>query len=171
MVEPEVSRGGRVRGGRRHNRALSAAHACLYAVCHAAIVGVGASPALGFVHTGGATSFVLDIADLYKAETSIPVAFDLVTAGRTEEEEVRWAMRERFRDGQMMRRVVSDVRTLLMNGAESAPEGEDVNLLWDEAVGTVAGGTNWSVVEVESFLSDGYVALSGPELPEVEVPW
>ncbi len=147
------------------NRALSAAHACLYAVCHAAIVGVGASPALGFVHTGGATSFVLDIADLYKAETSIPVAFDLVTAGRTEEEEVRWAMRERFRDGQMMRRVVSDVRTLLMNGAESAPEGEDVNLLWDEAVGTVAGGTNWSVVEVESFLSDGYVACPDRNCP------
>jgi len=46
-----------------------------------------------------------------------------------------------------------------------------VNLLWDEAVGTVAGGTNWSAVEVESFLSDGYVALSGPELPEVEVSW
>lgn len=43
------------------NRLLSAGHACLYAVCHAAIVGIGASPGLGFVHTGGATSFVLDI--------------------------------------------------------------------------------------------------------------
>jgi len=153
------------------NRALSAAHACLYAVCHAAIVGVGASPALGFVHTGGATSFVLDIADLYKAETSIPVAFDLVAAGRAEEEEVRWAMRERFRDGQMMRRVVGDVRALLMPDADPGSVDRDVNLLWDEAVGAVAGGTNWSDTEVESFLSDGYIALSGPELPEAEVPW
>lgn len=76
------------------NRALSAAHACLYAACHAAVVGVGASPALGFVHTGGAMSFVLDIADLYKAELSIPVAFDLVTAGRTEGSDARWAMRD-----------------------------------------------------------------------------
>src|SRR4051812_11042796 len=49
------------------NRLLSAGHACLYGICHAAIAGIGASPALGFVHTGGATSFVLDIADLYKA--------------------------------------------------------------------------------------------------------
>jgi len=38
------------------NRLLSAGHACLYGICHAAIVGVGASPALGFVHTGSATS-------------------------------------------------------------------------------------------------------------------
>ncbi len=54
------------------NRLLSAGHACLYGICHAAIVSLGASPALGFVHSGSATSFVLDIADLYKAEYTIP---------------------------------------------------------------------------------------------------
>jgi CRISPR-associated protein Cas1 len=30
------------------NRLLSAGHSCLYGICHAAIVGLGASPALGF---------------------------------------------------------------------------------------------------------------------------
>lgn len=39
----------------------------LYAVCQAAIVSLGYSPALGFVHTGKQLSFVYDIADLYKA--------------------------------------------------------------------------------------------------------
>jgi CRISPR-associated protein Cas1 len=50
------------------NRLLSAANAALYGICHAVIVGLGVSPGLGFVHTGTAISFVLDIADLYKAE-------------------------------------------------------------------------------------------------------
>ena len=32
---------------------------------------------LGFVHVGHENSFVYDIADLYKAETTIPVAFEM----------------------------------------------------------------------------------------------
>jgi len=36
------------------NRALSAGAACLYGLCHAAIVSAGYSPALGFIHTGEA---------------------------------------------------------------------------------------------------------------------
>jgi CRISPR-associated protein Cas1 len=90
------------------NRLLSAGHACLYAICHAAIVGIGASPALGFVHTGGATSFVLDIADLYKAEYTIPLAFDLAAAGQTDERKIRLALRDRVADGKLMARVVKD---------------------------------------------------------------
>ena len=34
------------------NRALSCANACLYGICHAAIVAAGYSPALGFIHSG-----------------------------------------------------------------------------------------------------------------------
>jgi len=57
------------------NRALSAANSCLYGICQAAILSTGYSPALGFIHTGRMLSFVYDIADLYKTEISIPVAF------------------------------------------------------------------------------------------------
>ena len=60
------------------NRALSAANALLNGLCHAAIVSGGYSPALGFIHTGKQLSFVYDIADLYKAEITIPLAFRLV---------------------------------------------------------------------------------------------
>lgn len=150
------------------NRALSAGHACLYAACHAAIVGVGASPALGFVHTGGAMSFVLDIADLYKADYSIPVAFDLVADGRGDEKDVRHAMRERFRDGRFMERVVADVRTLLLDGAE--PDEAGASALWDERRGMVEAGRDWSE-ELAQLTSQGFLALSGPDLPEVKVDW
>jgi CRISPR-associated protein Cas1 len=93
------------------NRLLSAGHSCLYAVCHAAIIGLGASPGLGFVHTGGATSFVLDIADLYKADYTIPLAFDLAAAGRTSERDARTAFRDRVADGKLMAHVVRDIKT------------------------------------------------------------
>jgi CRISPR-associated protein Cas1 len=53
------------------NKALSAAHACLYGVVHSVIVAMGCSPGLGFIHTGHERSFVYDIADLYKAEITI----------------------------------------------------------------------------------------------------
>ena len=57
------------------NKALSAAHTCLYGVAHCVIVALGLAPGLGFVHTGHERSFVYDIADLYKAETTIPLHF------------------------------------------------------------------------------------------------
>ena len=57
------------------NLALSAANTCLYGIAHAAINALGCSPGLGFVHTGTTHAFVYDIADLYKAELSLPLAF------------------------------------------------------------------------------------------------
>lgn len=146
------------------NRSLSALNAALYGACHAAIVGVGASPALGFVHTGTAISFVLDIADLYKAEYTIPLAFDLVKESRVGESEARYALRERFADGKFMQNVVRDVISLLGDGTK--PSVSDTNELWDEKLGTVDGGTNWSDDAIEELLSNGFLSLSGPELPE-----
>ena len=151
------------------NRLLSAGHACLYAVCHAAIVGVGASPALGFVHTGGATSFVLDIADLYKAEFSIPLAFDLVGAGKKDEGDIRHALRSRFSDGRFMQRVVGDVLDLLQVGEDDL--SGDRNELWDERSATVAGGRNWANTPEAELPDEGYLVLSGPELAVPVVDW
>ena len=59
------------------NQALSAGNACLYGLAHAVICALGCSPGLGFVHIGHSLSFVYDIADLYKAEITIPIAFRL----------------------------------------------------------------------------------------------
>lgn len=151
------------------NRLLSAGNAALYGACHAAIVGVGASPALGFVHTGHALSFVLDIADLYKAEYSIPLAFDLAAAGRFEESEIRYELRDRFANGKFMKRVVSDVIRLLMGEGATSEASDDENLLWDES-GEVAGGRNWDE-EFEILSREGFVAIRGPELDDTEAPF
>lgn len=147
------------------NRLLSAGHSCLYGICHAAIVGLGASPALGFVHTGGATSFVLDIADLYKAEYTIPLAFELAGQGRTDERSARTAFRDQVADGGLMRRVVQDIKQLLIDDTEE-PADEDLLHLWDEHGDRVPGGVNWAARYAEQFADDTLVSVTGPEIDE-----
>ncbi|GGJ92649.1 CRISPR-associated endonuclease Cas1 [Pilimelia anulata] len=151
------------------NRLLSAGHSCLYGICHAAIVGIGASPALGFVHTGGATSFVLDIADLYKAEYTIPLAFDLAAAGRTSERDIRTAFRQRVADGKLMARIVGDIKRLLLDG-EPVDE-HDANALWDDEVGAVPGGVNWAGTYAGDIGALDLIAVTGPEIEEPRVDW
>lgn len=147
------------------NRLLSAGHACLYGISHAAIVGIGASPALGFVHTGGATSFVLDIADLYKADYTIPLAFDLALRGTVTERDVRTAFRDRVADGALMGQIVRDIKSLLL-GEGVEPSEEDWRHLWDERTGAVSGGVNWATDLADA--TDSFVGVTGPELPESE---
>lgn len=148
------------------NRLLSAGHSCLYGVCHAAIVGLGASPALGFVHTGGATSFVLDIADLYKAEYTIPLAFDLAARGHISEREVRTGFRDKVASGSLMSRIVHDIKDLLL-GTDRDTSDDDANDLWDEELGSVPGGINWA----NDFRADSLVGVTGPEIDETDPGW
>lgn len=133
------------------NRALSAANSCLYGVCHAAITSVGYSPALGFVHTGKALSFVYDVADLYKTETSIPAAFRAVQSGAIDvERAARYALRDQFHRTRLLGRIVDDLAHLFRLDTAAEADGAsgvlDSDLaapgdLWDPD-GTVAGGVN-----------------------------
>ena len=126
------------------NQALSAAHAALYGIVHGVIVALGCSPGLGFVHTGHERSFVYDIADLYKAETTIPIAFDVVAeemadlAGTT-----RRRVRDRVFDLRIIERAVKDVHQLL-----KVDESDDLSVnvvsLWDYQRRAVAGGANYA---------------------------
>lgn len=96
------------------NRALSSANSCLYGVCHAAILSVGLSPAIGFIHTGKQLSFVYDIADLYKTEITIPLAFAVAKEKPPEFERVtRLRCRDLFREQKLLQRVVPDVLKVL----------------------------------------------------------
>jgi CRISPR-associated protein Cas1 len=100
------------------NRALSAANSCLYGICHAAILSVGYSPALGFIHTGKQLSFVYDIADLYKVELTIPLAFRMATGDSQElERQVRLRCRDVFRESRLIQRIIPDIRQALGDGA------------------------------------------------------
>ncbi len=136
------------------NRALSCANSCLYGICHAAIVAAGYSPAIGFIHSGKALSFVYDIADLYKTATSIPGAFAAVKADTKDlEGTVRRAMRDIFFENRLLERILPDLAFLF----EGISDGVDASLdslldaddarpsgLWDPVAGQVEGGVNYS---------------------------
>jgi CRISPR-associated protein Cas1 len=143
------------RGADPINRALSCANSCLYGLCHAAIVAAGFSPALGFVHTGKMLSFVYDVADLYKTEVTIPVAFGTVQeSDGVIETRVRKKCRDVFFETRLLERIVPDLYHVLgiagaalVAGAETDLIDEDDAVpggLWDPVAGTAAGGVNYS---------------------------
>ncbi len=113
-------------GGDPINRALSTASAVLNAVCHAVVISSGYSPALGFIHQGRQLSFVYDVADLYKTEITIPVAFQVVEKGVAQlEKRVRLEMRSEIRERKLLRRILPDIECLFDVG-EKEEEVEEV---------------------------------------------
>lgn len=139
-------------GSDQVNQALSAATTCLYGLAHAVIVALGCSPGLGFVHTGHERSFVYDIADLYKAELAIPVAFESAALDLADlVGHVRRTMRDRIHETRLLQRCVHDVIWLLTDeepgASEESDDTADVVQLWDERTGTVAAGTSYGLDE------------------------
>ncbi len=151
------------------NRALSAANACLYGLCHAGVLSAGFSPALGFIHTGLQTSFVLDIADLYKTEFTIPAAFQTVAESDADvERRVRRRCRDIFAAGRLLERIIPDIEYALFLEKKGRPRAEDADgavvppgELWDPA-GDVAAGVNYVPEVKESGHSN---AGEGPPEP------
>lgn len=106
------------------NLALNVANTCLYGITEAAVHALGLSPALGFIHSGSSIAFVLDVADLYKTELVIPACFGLVArlsvdgaVWPTLERDTRRLMRDEFRSGALLERMVKDIEGLLDDGS------------------------------------------------------
>jgi CRISPR-associated protein Cas1 len=143
------------------NRALSAANSCLYGICHAAIISAGYSPGLGFIHTGKQLSFVYDIADLYKADITVPIAFQSVIKWKQAqlqqkqqlnlERMARLACRDKFNEANLLSRVIPDIEKAL-----DVKVPEDLILddydtgtvvpgkVWDPNLGSLPGGVNYN---------------------------
>ncbi|MET7639608.1 type I-E CRISPR-associated endonuclease Cas1e [Streptomyces sp. NPDC005438] len=110
------------------NQAVTAAGQCMYGIAQSVVAALGCVPGLGFVHSGHELSFALDIADLYKTEIGIPVAFEV--AAESEEDvgaRVRRALRDRVHATGLLERCVDDVKALLAPGlaAGAAEEVDD----------------------------------------------
>ncbi len=126
------------------NQALSAGHVCLYGLAHAVIAAMGCAPGLGFVHVGHEKSFVYDIADLYKAEVTIPIAFELASE---DPEDLPSVVRRRVRDAMVqqhiLERMVHDIKYLLSDGEETEDRGENEVRLWNNQREAVANGISY----------------------------
>ncbi|MEI8259519.1 MAG: type I-E CRISPR-associated endonuclease Cas1e [Deltaproteobacteria bacterium] len=169
------------------NRALSAANACLYGLCHAAIVATGFSPGLGFVHAGKLLSFVYDIADLYKVEVTVPVAFRVVFEGESKvESRARRACREAFVSARILERIVPDMQRAIgllpeksrlavhRGDVTAAPAdeieeglGEAPGALWNQDGTRTEGGQNFASAAQNAPLP----GLFGARDPNDDVPF
>ncbi len=105
------------------NRCLSAATACLYGVTEAAVLAAGYAPAVGFIHTGKPLSFVYDVADIYKFETVVPVAFRIAAKNpHSPEQQVRIACRDVFRETKLLDRIIPSIEEMLSAGGITPPK-------------------------------------------------
>ncbi len=104
------------------NRCLSSATACLYGVTDAAVLAAGYAPAVGFIHTGKPLSFVYDVADVYKFETVVPVAFQVAAKKPVNaEREVRLRCRDIFRQTKLLERIIPGIEDMLAAGEIAPP--------------------------------------------------
>ena len=104
------------------NRCLSSATACLYGLSEAAILAAGYAPAVGFIHTGKPQSFVYDVADIFKFETVVPIAFKIAAKKPDDpERDVRLACRDSFRQTKLLKRIIPVIGEILAAGGLEPP--------------------------------------------------
>lgn len=79
------------------NQILTASNSALYGIICSAVHSMGYSPHIGFIHSGSPLPFVYDLADLYKDELCIDLAFALTLdmAGHYDKNKVSSAFRGR----------------------------------------------------------------------------
>lgn len=58
------------------NKTINHAAVAMYAAANIAVASVGAIPQLGFIHESSGHAFALDIADLFRSDTTLPIAFE-----------------------------------------------------------------------------------------------
>lgn len=115
------------------NRAISCANSCLYGLCHAAIISSGYSTAIGFIHQGKMLSFVYDIADLYKFETTVKIAFELTAQNQSGdiEKRTRERCKDEFKKCGLYSRIIGDIDEVLdvnsnLTEIPTGPQGQIV---------------------------------------------
>lgn len=97
------------------NQVLTSANAALYGIICSAVHAMGYSPHVGFIHSGSPLPFIYDLADLYKEQLCIDLAFALTRemAGRYNKELVSSRFRERVIDMDLLARLGKDIPLLL----------------------------------------------------------
>ena len=127
------------------NQALSAGNVCLYGLAHAVICALGCSPGLGFVHIGHELSFAYDIADLYKAEITIPIAFRIAAENPENlPSETRRRVRDAIAEAHLLERMVKDIKYLLSDEDNNTVNDQEALYLWDNKKEKVDYGKSYT---------------------------
>lgn len=97
------------------NQILTAANAALYGILSSSIHALGYSPHIGFIHSGSPLPFVYDMADLYKENLCIDLAFSLTKdmAGRYNKHKVANAFKDRVITSRLLETIAQDIESVL----------------------------------------------------------
>lgn len=97
------------------NRILTATNAALYGILCSATHALGYSPRIGFIHSGSPLPFIYDLADLYKAELCVDLAFSLTRelAGRYNKQKVATNFRQRVIKMDLLASLEPDISEIL----------------------------------------------------------
>ena len=97
------------------NKILTATNAALYGIICSAIHSMGYTPHIGFIHSGSPLPLVYDMADLYKDQLCIDLAFFLTRelAGHYDKYKVAAAFRERIIELNLLQLFSQDLNSLL----------------------------------------------------------
>lgn len=97
------------------NQVLTVCNAALYGILSSALHSMGYSPHIGFIHSGSPLPFVYDLADLYKENLCIDLAFALTLdmAGHYDKHKVSTAFRQRVISADLLGKVSQDIEAIL----------------------------------------------------------
>ena len=139
------------------NKALTTCNQILYDIEMPIILGLGAVPQLGIIHNGESIAFVLDVADVFKSYTSIPVAFEIGSEYnsynnsdeysvnmKSFDSDVRALMRKSIADNNVIHDSIECIQKILIFD-DDMPEIEwmdDNTGLWDSSIEIITGGLN-----------------------------
>jgi len=100
------------------NQAINHAATFVEAAADIAVAAVGALPPLGFIHEDSSNAFTLDVADLYRIDITLPLAFSAVQAIQqkksdlTIEREVRKRAARAFRQEKVIPSMIDRIKEL-----------------------------------------------------------
>jgi CRISP-associated protein Cas1 len=107
------------------NQAINHAATAMSAAATVAVAALGAIPQLGFIHEDSGQSFVLDIADLYRHDVTLDIAFgaakEALKSGVSIERLTRQRAAKLFRQRAVIPSMIDKIKTLL--GVENDPVG------------------------------------------------
>ncbi len=97
------------------NQIMTSANAALYGIISSAVHSMGYSPHIGFIHSGSPLPFVYDLADLYKENLCIDLAFALTLsmAGRYNKHKVAEGFRKRVIEMNLLAIIGPDIEEML----------------------------------------------------------
>lgn len=110
------------------NQALNHAATAMSAAATVAVASVGAIPQLGFIHEDSGQAFVLDIADLYRHDVTLEIAFGAVQESLKGREPFERLVRRRaakiLRQRSVIPSMIDKIKTLLHLTQESSSDKE-----------------------------------------------